>query len=176
MSQFLYYNPGQPPADDLTAWGLSHLGKASELARSGSEVPGPDGGSGRLYAINDSVRIRYLPDKQTWRKAPGGKFWAGFDHDARPTPQSLLLADALPGVPVKLLDGNVWDVLQARRYTEKGLTHALPRRLTLDESGKWIQGDVTKDIASSGTSPSKQLRCSLVISPTLLMRWPLNAW
>ncbi len=81
------------PASDWPIW------PASCLARSGSEIAGPDGESGRLYAIDDSVRIRYAPDQQTWRRGPGGKYWLGYDNAAKPTPASLRYSDAIQAYP-----------------------------------------------------------------------------
>lgn len=141
--QFLYFIKGVLP-DDLTPIGLSHLGFGGSLARTGAEVPGPDG-SGLIVGLHGTPQtLRYAPDEQTWKRAPGGKFWVGYWNNQRPHPGSLRLKDALPGKPMKLLDGNEWEILQSRRHIDDGWCNALPRIMTLDDSGRWVQGETTR--------------------------------
>ncbi len=65
--QFLYFIPGPLTSDDLSGVGLAHLGPASCLARSGSEIAGPDGESGGCMRSMTRCASATLPTSK-----PGG--------------------------------------------------------------------------------------------------------
>ncbi len=93
--QFLYFIPGSLTSDDLSGVGLAHLGPASCLARSGSEIAGPDASPASCMRSSTRCASATLPNGRHGARHRVGKFWVGFDHDARPTPESLRLSDAL---------------------------------------------------------------------------------
>lgn len=145
MAGFLYFVEGDKPltsmkqVDDL---GLSHafdtLPQCTQLPRGT-----PSGNNG--YLLTDSATLgnyqpRYLPEEQTWRQF--GKVWVGYYTAATPTPDDLRRTQILPGVDVKLCDGNKWTVPFVYFYTADGLEANLPRYLDLDNAGRCIPGRV----------------------------------
>jgi len=148
MSGFVYFLPdrnGRPADADLVAAGLAHLVPAGPCRQ---VTAGPGGAAGVVFAAaaTDSRGVGFWPDRQTWRKVPGGPAWCGMFHhpELPPAPADLARPDALPGHTVRLADGRAWVVPLARALAEEDETltayQALPQTTTVDEDGRWQPG------------------------------------
>ena len=153
MAGLLYFLPGKMRdvrAGDAIAAGLGHYFDEGCTVTPCQVAAGPgDGGSGVVIADPSNVsdlRVGYYPDKQTWRKVPGGDVWVGFYSDQRPKPQELLRDDAVTGHAVTLADHQRWFVPVARAWVDDSgdmtWINMLPARSTLDDDGNWQPGDV----------------------------------
>lgn len=137
--------------------GLGHHFDADDavVAR---QVPGFESGgekrAGIVVARAKTIperRVGYYPTTQRWRRMTGkglaasGRLWVGRDLELS-SPGILARPDPLPGHRVELGDGREWIVPIARQFLEAdGVTapcSVVPRAMTLDESGEWVQGDV----------------------------------
>lgn len=104
---------------------------------------GPDGNNpGVIVSASAELNgVGYYPQRQTWRTVPGTKVWVGHNTDALPTPAELARRNLLAGHPVRLGDGQLWQVPVTRGYEERaGQLHPcgkLPWRTRVDESGQW---------------------------------------
>jgi hypothetical protein len=117
---FIETDKGTLTATDLRAAGLGYA-----LEGDGVEArqlhDGPGGGRGVICVPQPAVPQSTSPPPakfdratQTWRRGPaagaGGKFWVGFNNDARPGPDQLARARRYAGTPVRLLDDHDWIV------------------------------------------------------------------
>lgn len=154
MSGLLYYLPGQGlpvTLGDLRAkFGLGHaFDPADQPITVRSVRRGPDGGEGAVVVDERRVSaasVGFFPDRQQWWRVPGSAAWVG-----RFTGESIVPADLqreviLPGHDVKLADGQSYHVPIARGLAEEAdeLRYfvALPRKSTIDDEGRWVEGDV----------------------------------
>ncbi len=148
MAGFLYWWPGRE-----TGVSRAHAGEAGLAYAFDAELAcslgfgGPDGGKGAVFAQGSTPPKIDLPH-QTWRKIPKSPIdaWVGYDNDAKPGPDDLLRAQALPGHDVELLDGRKWHVPVARAVSDAGgqITYrcALPQTLDCNDDGELVVGSV----------------------------------
>ena len=152
MSGLLYFLPKatrEIKAADAAAAGIGYA-IDDRLTPSQCQNNGPGGCGGGVVLADcrrvESHLVRFLPEKQIWRKIPGTDAWVGRRRDGPTGPQDLQRADSLGGHFVKLLDGNDWLVPVARGWNECDgelrWFYNVPRALELDEDGKWQQGGV----------------------------------
>ena len=149
MAGFLYFLPGPPsPTPDQAA--LANRGLAYAFPRPPVPRPagGPEGQAGLILAsadaFRDQLRVGYFPDRQTWRKIPGGDVYLGFYTAEPPGPSDLARPDATPGHTVTLGDGAGWTIPLARGIDDENgamvYYQTLPRTTALDEAGRWVAG------------------------------------
>lgn len=128
------------------------------VAKAAVTGAGPSGAAGLLFADPERLEpqhLAYRPDVQRWRRdpsqpadGPAGEIWVGVytDH-RRPTPEELARSPLIPGPRLVLPDSHVWTIPKARQY-EQHPDHGLlcycplPKRLTLDDAGEWVSGEV----------------------------------
>ena len=160
--------------EDLCAAGLGHAfdpsGRGVPAPTLADITGGPDGQAGVIAACDSRVkRIRYEPDRQTWKKMPAAvstqssvlspqssalsplSIYLGWYTAEPPTPADLARPKMLAGNPVQLADGNDWTVPLARAWIEgedgdeSGWLTVLPQHAGLDERGEWAtDGVVTR--------------------------------
>lgn len=106
---------------------------------------GPGGQHGIIVSASDEW-VGYFQGKQAWKQEPGKEYWVGYWKDTPPTPETLARANQIDGRMLRLEDGNAWLIPVARQYDEfDGVIMArqmLPTRLTRDELGNWVHGDI----------------------------------
>lgn len=145
MANFLYYLPGASklPKDTIaTDLGLERvLGDVKGFQTCGCEK-GPDGGAGVTFRPSGTdtpeAPTLYRPSEQSWFKAENGLYWLGFYNEQRPTPAELERETELRVWPVRLADGNEWNIPVAMYFTEP----VLPKVYGADpETGKRIEKD-----------------------------------
>lgn len=148
MTGFLYFVPGSATRlDELRQLGLGYAFDADPTPRGCQS--GPGGANGVIVCDERSVpleKLGYWPARQTWKKHPIRDYWVGMYQEARPTPDDLARPEQIPGEWLKLDDGNKWLAPKARRWEEfdEQLLWLcdLPKRLTLDDSGRWTLGEI----------------------------------
>jgi len=110
---------------------------------------GPAGCPGTVLARTAEIsadQCRYQPDQQEWIRGTCDGVWVGRWRDAPlPTPAGLARGEQLAGHRVELVDGHLWQVPIARKWTvdagELAWYVALPRRLERRD-GAWQFGGV----------------------------------
>lgn len=151
MAGLLYYLPGATEDDvagHMAKAGLTYAYNGRMSARGARN--GPEGTpAGLVVADNkavEDVHIGHFPNKQTWRKVPGGTAWVGYYPDDPPKPADLVRKRVLRGRLVTLGDGQDWVAPIARGFIEEDDTlrwyQALPETTTVDDDGNWIVGGV----------------------------------
>ena len=148
MSGFFYWIPGRTSISvaELVEMGLGYAIEDTRTPRGCDK--GPDGHRGVCvcHGANADGRLGYWPEKQTWRQVPSSDLWVGMYTDDPPGPDSLARKDQIDGEWLKLDDGRQWLAPTARKRFEADgelfWSYNVPRRLTLDESGAWVPGDV----------------------------------
>lgn len=148
MAGFLYFIEQAGQAVDGNAIAAAGLAYAMDAAlQKRQALAGPGGQPGVVIAAGEVPveECGFFPERQTWRrKSPG--VWAGWAKDRLPGPASLRRRETLGGHEVELLDGNRWLVPVARKWIEEDgelrWTAAVPRRATLDDEGRWVEGPV----------------------------------
>ncbi len=145
MGQLLYFIEGVEAVSPelLKQLGLAHAFEGGCAQRRAGNGPGEQTG---VVCAADSDHVGFFPQSQTWRRLPaiasGPVVWIGWATAAPPTPQSLARKDAIEGHPVTLADGQQWIVPIAQRWTGSGFARAVGARMTLDDQGRWTEGDV----------------------------------
>lgn len=149
MSGFLYFVEGQQNSiqrEDLAAAGLGYAFEGPPRFR--GCAPGPGGGPGLVCAADESTKLGYFADRQTWRQIPGSRHWLGWYQDDLPTPEALARKEQLDGHYVTLADERPWLAPIARGWTEfEGEARwycNLPQRSGLDEQGHWTSQGVLR--------------------------------
>jgi len=147
MSSFYYWVPGGRPgitSQDLAAAGLGYA-ITQPTARGCDSGPDSQRGVVVCHGENRDGKLGFFPDKQTWRKIPGKDVWVGWYNDL-PTVEDLARETQITGEWVRLGDGQLWLVPMARRWAAMDDTlvwdYNLPCKLSLDDDGKWVPGDV----------------------------------
>lgn len=143
MPGFLYYKPNvsRVHVADVKTWGLGYA--FSDRVTPAPVMTGPDSGNGCVFVDIRHVPagVGYYPEQQVWRRIPGGDLWVGYYAEQKPTPADLIRDVRTQGYFVKLGDGNDWLVPLARSVAdvdgELGYICRLPKRLDIDEEGKW---------------------------------------
>lgn len=145
----IYFVPHAQTLNDqvIASHGLAPLLKPGRRNRSTTRGPGNQPG---LFILDDHYNadlVRYEPENQRWTKRYGFDSFVGTWNQLPPTnPTDLQRADALPGVPVTLLDGQVWTIPLVREYHTDDALKArtpLPRILQQDpDNGRLVEGAV----------------------------------
>ncbi|HOX08995.1 MAG TPA: hypothetical protein PK280_21545 [Planctomycetota bacterium] len=155
MAGLLYYVPGQPGvlASDLDRLGLrAALGPAAPPPPFGEVRRGPDGARGCVLAPKPEVpggrspEIRYAPDAQLWRPAPGGAYWVGRELAEPVLPEDLMRAQSIGGHWVRLEGGQDWLVPVARTFDAGSV---LPHALVLGPEGQVVREPLERYAAIS---------------------------
>ena len=146
MATFLYFLPGPPrraTKEDVKRVGIEHAFDSMRYTPSEVLGNGPDGGQGCIIAASgvDAGQLGYYPKRQTWRIAPGGKYWIGLTNDSLPTPTDLQREATISGHWQLLPDGNKWLCPVARLA---GGNINLPQAIDIDAEGNWIRGEVVQ--------------------------------
>lgn len=123
LRRFLYFVEGMDPAAPPRAWADRGLGYAfaDKCAPSVVEIQeGPGGASGALAAVGSPEGLAYEPAVQEWQlaEAVGPGVWIGWPKDRKqlPGPRDLMRRSVcVEGYPVRLGDGNLWDIPVVRR-------------------------------------------------------------
>lgn len=108
MKNFIYYVPEarNVKPEVLEKAGLTEI-VDYPIEQVGTKK-GPDGKDGVLFRrAGMAGMIGYRADNQIWLKAPGGKYWVGFEGE-KPGPKDLLRANNRGGIFVDMADGNEW--------------------------------------------------------------------
>ncbi len=117
---------------------------------------GPSGNAGwLLYREVPGACDSYKPDSQVWQSmAFPADYFIGYQRDAGlPRPTSLARETMLPGHPVRLGDGNQWNIPCAVEFDDAGMMDCrLPRTLQVTESGDWTLGEVVPRYRSLWTT------------------------
>lgn len=141
MAGFLYFIPTQKPlleVQDFIDAGLRHA--LADNGVSSVQGGGPGEEPGRLVRADrrsgeGQAKMRYDAVKQTWKKAPSGKYWVGFWNDDRPTPEDLARPQVYGSESVQADDGNQW-IIPRIIAPVPGRQSSLPMKLALGEDGK----------------------------------------
>ncbi len=136
MAGFIYAIPNVNNVNDKTLEesGLARLFGDAVIAQRDC-MKGPAGGGCVLLSIGeDSEKLYYKPDIQTWSKSLNGKYHIGFYIDEPPQPEELKRPEQIAGHIVKLGE-NEWRVPLARMFLEGT---QLPQSLLMGPDGKLI--------------------------------------
>ena len=100
---------------------------------------GPGGASGAMFATSTNGqpphRFGHYPDFQQWTKVRNEpELWLGIDREQPPTPADLARAVVLQGHPVKLADGNTYEVPVIRSPVRPT---GLPQDMVYDAAGEF---------------------------------------
>lgn len=150
MGHVYYFCEGlEVVADDSpTMAALRHAFVSTPAKRRAMAGPGQQGG---VILAGDDQRIGYYPDRQKWTRLRGlngaSGVWLGWYLDAPPTPADLTKPARLPGHLVTLADGRQWELPVARRWSDDAFMRTVPARLTLDDNGQWVPGEVLAEYA-----------------------------
>jgi len=145
---FLYFFPGVKEngltkANMLGRLGLPYLDGVD--IRKGESLAGPEKSGGGVVVSYGDTRPQYLPDSQTWSRAPVGDFFLGHAGDP-PSPNDLARAKQIPGYTVPLTDGNQWHVPIALATSDDSERYcALPRVSEVQPDGTWANSRVRSD-------------------------------
>jgi hypothetical protein len=147
---FLYYVPkGTPEEIQLVQIGYAFDSKAKGTAHKQAILQGPGGNGEGILVANRTVdrdRVKFVPDKQYWRKIPQTEnLWVGMYRGDKLTPSELQRPELVQGVQVELADGTTWQCAHARKFltTDSDADTIipfcpLPRTLDMDDDGKWV--------------------------------------
>ena len=150
---FNYFLPGRRSVtlDELLQLGLGHVFEPETAAPPKTPFTpcgvtnGPGGQHGLIVSPSDQY-CGYYQQRQVWKREVGGDYWVGMWKDQPPTPDTLARANLIPGQWVRLGDGHAWLFPTARHWGEEDdrvvWECGLPSRLTRDDSGRWVSGDV----------------------------------
>lgn len=146
---FYYWVPDQRATiqrEQLHAYGLSYAIEDRHTARGCDNGPDKRHGVVVCHGDNRNGKLGYFPELQQWKQIPSSDVWVGVYLDAKPRPDDLSRADQITGRWLTLDDGNRWLCPMARRWVEMDSRllwdYNLPRRLTLNEEGVWLPGEV----------------------------------
>lgn len=109
---------------------------------------GPDGNRGVTVCRgkDEDGQLGWWPERQRWKRIPDIDIWCGMFTDAPPKPSELARSEQITGEWITLDDGNKWLAPTARRFVDVDgqlrWTYNLPQRLTLDDGGQWVVGDL----------------------------------
>lgn len=127
--------------DALTALGFGPV--IDQVEGNGTLFPvmsnGPGGSDGAILTSwpkgKEPDLIGYFPSRQTWTQVRP-EVWVGMAADSAVTPEALDNGNPwrIPGIPMKLADGQFWTVPVIRRAD----SHFLPTELYHDVSGKLV--------------------------------------
>ena len=144
MAGFLYFISGGHAvnAELLARVGLAEVFSGESPAFRGCSN-GPAGLGGVICAAPESAlapggklpAIGFFPERQSWRPAPGEKFWLGAEAANPPTPADLARPQQIGGYRLTLEDGTSWLVPIARSFPRGTI---LPKRMILGEHGELV--------------------------------------
>jgi hypothetical protein len=150
---FNYFLPDRRTANlnDLVQCGLGYVFQPESAATAAIAATvrpvynGPGGQNGVIVSTSDQW-IGYYQGQQEWRQEPGKSHWVGLWTADRPTPDSLARQNQVSGTTLLLDDGQSWLIPKARHFEEFdgeiGFGINLPTRLTRDELGNWVRGEI----------------------------------
>lgn len=149
MAHLLYFWEDRSTAtrDDVTAAGLGYaLGDGLSFGECRSIGPG---GRGGICMCRTAERFGYYPERQKWRAIPSDKglgLWCGYWLESPPKPEELERPKLLPGFPVTLLDGCLYQAPAAYEWRETDermlWSESLPASAELNAKGEWARGPV----------------------------------
>jgi hypothetical protein len=146
---FLYFVEGGSPQmsmEKVAEFGLSYAFDSKPQAFTVPTTPTNSGGCFCYDRKRFGKRSpAYKPDLQKWRRVPGKPVWVGYYTDAPPTAEELKRASTLPGIMLQLGDApQEWliPIVQIFKEDSAEPISVLPKRIDLDDSGEWINGDV----------------------------------
>jgi len=149
MASFLYWIPGggvTVPPEQIDEHGLAYAFDGGCTARTCDR--GPDGQRGAVVVAggNEDGKCGYWPSKQAWRQVAGRSAWVGMYNQNKPTPDDLIRQQQVTGVWIDADDGSRWLAPIARKWhvldDQIVWDYNLPRRLTLNDDGLWVPGEV----------------------------------
>jgi len=152
---FQYFFPGRTKItrDELVQLGLGYAFELEANARPGSNlaprtvVNGPGGQNGLVVSLS-SEWCGYHAQQQVWKQEVGEDYWVGMwtEKAKRPNPETVGRENLIRGESLRLADGHAWTLPKARHFEELDgeiiPIRTLPVRLTRDEGGNWIPGEV----------------------------------
>ena len=150
---FNYFLPGRTRVslEDLLELGLGYVFEPETVATSKTPFTprpvtnGPGGQHGLIVSLSDEY-CGYYKDRQVWKQEVDCDYWVGMWRDKPPTPETLARENLIPGQWLRLADGKSWMFPTARHWGEEDdrvvWECGLPARLTRDDTGRWISGDV----------------------------------
>lgn len=145
-SSFIYYFPTTAMEDAKRAfskYGVEYAcpPKIARQFSSAVTLSGPDGKSGVMYQQNPTAQsLKYVPEKQTWKRIPNTEAFVGVWNDNPPKPEDLIRFDATPGSFITLGDGNEWLIPVARFECDNENAGNLAPMIDVDEFGNVIPG------------------------------------
>ena len=145
MAGFLYFFPDLAGyhSDTVAQCGLSDLLRPGNHGARETSA-GPGGKRGVVLATKPLCEpIGYQPERQTWSECADGKFWLGYENDAKPTPADLIRRSAVVGYPIELADGQEW-MIPAARVNDGTAGTMLPQSISLDAQGKRLYRTLPK--------------------------------
>jgi hypothetical protein len=135
MAHFILYSS---EIDDHTRFG--EIGQEALVTESTPQKlrfgRGPDGKHGTFFFWSDNwnldagVTLGYSEAIQEWQRAPGGKFWVGWEKERPVRPCDIRRRTLHHGLPVTLNDGSQWHV---------PITAALPRTWGVTDDGDFCK-------------------------------------
>lgn len=143
MGQFLYFLTDCRTAKD------AGLGYALEDKCALADMQGPTGKGGVILS-RDATAIRFDAEwkesgSQEWLERGDGRVWIGMNTADPPMALTLERAEMLPGEPLPMAAGGMWQVPRLRMYVaEHGLVTALPQRMRRSK-GQWCDGGVLEE-------------------------------
>lgn len=146
MAGFLYFLPGSAP---IKSRDVALLPESSGLRSllddcgwsTARVAVGPGGEPGALIVPSCDPAVggkdpfsAYQAENQTWVQIAERSLWIGWEKEARPRPVDLLRPRPLDGFPVRLRDGNDWQIpcLHASPYS------TIPREIDVDAAGEVV--------------------------------------
>lgn len=133
MAGFLYYVPGNDGAARAHAAARPAVFGPDPKINCRHTDAGPDGQGGIVYCLGDprlepfNRDLGYYPERQTWTPFKG--FWLGMLTASPPKPAEIERLPQRRGLPVRLGDGQLWTIPQAR---------LLPQRIGVDAQGELV--------------------------------------
>lgn len=151
MAGFIYFVPNARAKDPAVAR-LGEIGRPTSMigeALVRITERGPNDQPGALAAADTGPRGKqarslYMPDEQTWVRAPGADWWLGYWNDRPPCPEDLERARLKPGHKVALADGNKWTLPVARALSGRP---AVPQVVRVNDGGAKVLDVVAADRA-----------------------------
>lgn len=157
MAGLQYFVPGAPAGFGLADARAAGLGYAFDQHFAARTImgAGPSGGPGVVFADDSRVkRVGVWLEEQRWMPVPASerRIHVGCERADPPTPEDLARPRMLAGHPVRLGDGQLWQVPAAVAHAEIDERmvprQALPNRISVDADGEWRRDQVVDEYAA----------------------------